>query len=395
MIARAPYLFLLLIIVPDLYFDLHYWRHKFSTSKRLLYWIPTIVMVGLTLKLTYEPEFIPEDTTLIFSYLLMLGLISVPKMVYMLCSIAGLATSKVVRLFKRNKRHKPKNYGNLAGWLATVLIWYAVLYGTLVGFYKLNTDKTHYYISTNIPATFDGYKIVQFSDLHVGTMKGDRQWMLKRLVDSINAQKPDLIVFTGDLQNVRPKDLYDHKELLSSLKAKDGVYSVLGNHDYDKYMHPTDDREVKRCKETIALEKSFGWHVLLNDHRTISRGNEHITIAGMENDGDGKVFPEFGDINKTLNGVKGFTIMLAHNPIAWRKKIIPDGRAELTLSGHTHAMQFNFFGWNPIALLGKEWYGWYKEGGQSLYVTSGAGALIPWRFGSTAEIMVIELRSHL
>ena len=115
----------------------------------------------------------------------------------------------------------------------------------------------------------------------------------------------------------------------------------------------------------------------------------------MENDGEGKVFPEFGDINKTLNGVKGFTIMLAHNPIAWRKKIIPDGRAELTLSGHTHAMQFNFFGWNPVALLGKEWYGWYKEGDQSLYVTSGAGALIPWRFGSTAEIEVIELHSHL
>ena len=88
MIARAPYLFLLLILVPDLYLDWHYWRHRFSASKRLLYWIPTIVMLGLTLKLTYEPEFIPEDTTLIFSYLLMLGLISVPKMVYILCSIA-------------------------------------------------------------------------------------------------------------------------------------------------------------------------------------------------------------------------------------------------------------------------------------------------------------------
>ena len=395
MIARAPYLFLLLIIVPDLYFDLHYWRHKFSGSKRLLYWLPTIVMVGLTLKLTYEPEFIPEDTTLIFSYLLMLGLISAPKMAYMLCSIAGLGTSKLVRLLKRHNRHKPKNYGNLVGWLATVLIWYAVLYGTFVGFNKLDTDQVHYYVSHNVPKAFDGYKIVQFSDAHVGTMKGDRQGMLKRLVDSINAQKPDLIVFTGDLQNVRPKDLYDHKELLSSLKAKDGVYSVLGNHDYDKYMHPTDEREVKQCKETIALERSFGWKVLLNEHRTISRGGEHITIAGMENDGDGKRFPQRGDIKKTLNGVKGFTILLEHDPSSWRRRILPDGRAELTLSGHTHAMQFNFFGWNPVELLGKEWYGWYKEGDQSLYVTSGAGALIPWRIGSTAEIMVIELRSHL
>lgn len=395
MIARAPYLFLLLIIVPDLYFDLHYWRHRFSVTRRLAYWIPSALLIALTLKLTYEPEFIPEDTTLIFSYLLMLGLISVPKLVYMLCSIAGLCTSKLVRLFKRNKQRKPKNYGNLLGAIATVLIWYVVLYGTIVGYKKLNTEDRWFYVSQALPAAFNGYRIVQFSDLHVGTMKGDRKWMLKRLVDSINALKPDLIVFTGDLQNVRPKELYEHKDLLSSLKAKDGVYCVLGNHDYDKYMHPTDERKVQQCKETIALEKSFGWHVLLNEHRNISRGNEHITIAGMENDGDGKHFPQRGDIKKTLNGVKGFTIMLEHDPSSWRRKIVPDGRAELTLSGHTHAMQFSIMGWNPVKLLGKEWYGWYEEGNQSLYVTSGAGALIPWRFGSTAEIAIIDLQISL
>ena len=392
MIARAPYLFLLLIIVPDVYFDLHYWRHRFSTGKRLLYWLPTIILAGLTLKLTYEPEFIPRNITLLYTYLLMLGLIAAPKWAYMLCSIAGLGTSRLVRLFKR-KHRKPKNYGNLVGWLATVLIWYVVIYGTFIGFYKLDAEQCHYYISPDIPQAFDRYKIVQFSDAHIGTMKGDRQWMLKRLVDSINAQKPDLIVFTGDLQNVKPQELYEHKELLSSLKAKDGVYSVLGNHDYDKYMHPTDDREAKQCKETIALERSFGWQVLLNEHRTISRGNQHITIAGMENDGDGKRFPQRGDIKKTLNGVKGFTIMLEHDPSAWRRKIIPDGRADLTLSGHTHAMQFMIMGWSPMELLGKEWYGWYKEGEQSLFVTSGAGALIPWRFGANAEIVIIELRT--
>ena len=396
MIARAPYLFLLLIMVPDLYFDLHYWRHKFNITKRLIYWLPTVILTALTLKLTYEPEFIPENATLLYIYLLLIGLIAAPKWIYMLCSIAGLVLSKLVRLFKHHKPRKTKNYGNLVGWIATVFIWYVVLYGVFVGFKKLDTNTCHNYISPNIPAAFDGYRIVQFSDAHVGTMTGDRKWMMQRLVDSINAQHPDLIVFTGDLQNVKPNEIREQMEILSGLKAKDGVYSVLGNHDYDKYMHPSEDiSDVKQCKETIALEKRMGWTLLLNEHRTIRRGNDKITIAGMENDGDGKRFPQRGNIKKALNGVKGFTIMLEHDPDSWRRKIVPDGRAELTLSGHTHAMQFNILGWNPIELLGKEWYGWYKEGDQSLYVTSGAGALIPFRFGASAEITIIDLRTSL
>ena len=391
MIARAPYLFLLLIIIPDVYFDLHYWRHRFSGGKRFVYWLPTILLVALTLKLTYEPEFIPNDTTLLYSYLLMLGLISTPKWAYMLCSIAGLGCSKISRLI-RGKRHKAKNYGNMVGAVVTVLIWYVVLYGAFIGFQKIEVNH-HVYTSPDIPKAFDGYKIALFSDAHVGTMKGDRQWMLERDVKLINEQNADMIVFTGDLQNVKPQNLLQHKELLSSLKAKDGVYSVLGNHDYDKYMHPTDDRKVQQCKETIKLEKSFCWNLLMNEHQTIRRGGQQITIAGMENDGDGKRFPQRGDIKKTMSGVKGFTLMLEHDPSSWRRTIIPDGRAQLTLSGHTHAMQFMIFGWSPMNLLGKEWHGWYKEGNQSLFVTAGMGALIPFRFGATAEIVVIELRT--
>ena len=391
MIARAPYLFLLLIIVPDLYFDLHYWRHRFSDGKRLLYWLPTIILVALTLKLTYEPEFIPSDTRLLYSYLLMIGLIAVPKWAYMICSIIGLVFCKIVKLF-RGKHHKTKNYGNMIGAIATVAIWYMVLYGAFVGFKEIEVNH-QIYTSADIPKAFDGYRILLFSDAHIGTMKGDRQWMLERAVNMINDQKADVIVFTGDLQNIKPKELIEHKELLSSLKAKDGVYSVLGNHDYDKYMYPTDDHKVQLCRETIKMEKSFGWNLLMNEHRTISRGGQKITIAGMENDGNGKRFPQRGDIKKALNGVNGFVVMLEHDPGSWRRTIVPNGKAQLTLSGHTHAMQFMIGGWSPMELLGKEWHGWYKEGNQSLFVTTGLGALIPWRFGATAEIVVIELRT--
>ncbi|MBR1410514.1 MAG: metallophosphoesterase [Prevotella sp.] len=393
MIARAPYLFLLLIIVPDVYFDLRYWRHRFGLGRRIAYWIPTIILTALTLKLTYETEFIPKSHTLLYIYLLMIGLIVAPKWAYMLCSIVGMAISKVVRIF-RKRSGKAKNYGNLIGIAATIAIWYIVIYGSFVGIDKLEV-KHYTYTSADIPRDFDGYKIVFLSDMHVGTMTEGREWMVKRLIDTINAQNGDMIAFTGDLQNVKPQEIRQQMDLLGRMKAKDGVFSVLGNHDYDKYMHADPEWKTGLCKETIALEKRMGWHLLMNEHRTIHRGNSSITISGMENDGDGKRFPQRGNIKKAIGDSKGFIVMLEHDPSSWRRKIIPDGRAQLTLSGHTHAMQFKIFGWSPMALLGKEWNGWYKEGEQSLLVTAGAGALIPFRFGASAEIVVIELKSDI
>jgi predicted MPP superfamily phosphohydrolase len=231
-----------------------------------------------------------------------------------------------------------------------------------------------------------------FSDAHVGTLTGSRQWMLQRAVDSINAQHPDMIVFAGDLQNLQPKELYKQMDILSSLKAKDGIYSVLGNHDYAQYVTCSEAEKAANCKEIISLERQMGWTVLLNDHKVIQRGKDHLVIAGMENDGDGERFPQKGDINKTLSGTNGFTILLEHDPSSWRRKIIPDGRAQLTLSGHTHKMQFALFDWCPMSLTGKEFNGWYTNDSQSLFVTAGLGGLIPFRFGAPGEIVVITLK---
>lgn len=385
MIARAPYLFLLLIVIPDLYLDLHYWRHRYTTGKRLLHWLPTIVLTGLTLKLTYEANFIPDDPTLLYIYLFLLALIAIPKFIYMVFSIVGLGACKLF--------HTKINIGNLIGALLVPVIWYIVIYGSFFGFQKLEVNR-HTFVSKDLPQAFDGYRIVMFSDAHVGTLKGSRQWMVQRAVDSINALHPDMIVFTGDLQNMHPKELYKQVDILAQLKAKDGVFSVLGNHDYAQYVTCSEAEKVANCKETISLERQMGWTVLLNDHRTIQRNKSHIVIAGMENDGDGKRFPQNGDIHKTLSATDGFTILLEHDPSAWRRKIIPDGRAQLTLSGHTHAMQFKLGSWSPLALLMKEWNGWYTQDTQSLFVTAGLGGLIPFRFGASGEIVVITLRSE-
>jgi len=272
------------------------------------------------------------------------------------------------------------------------VVWYIALYGTFIGFQKLEVNHQTY-TSAELPKAFDGYKIVLFSDAHVGSYRGMNEWLLQRTVDSINAQKPDMIVFTGDLQNVNPQEIAHHMSTLSQLKAKDGVYSVLGNHDYDKYLLEKDGLNTMPCAETIALEKRMGWHLLQNENCTIKRGNDSLTIAGLDNDGDGKRFPQRGNVKKALQGASPFVIMLEHDPSAWRRKILPDGRAQLTLSGHTHNMQFALFGWAPMKLTGKEINGWYEEGRQSLFVTAGLGGLIPFRFGATGEIVVIELKN--
>ena len=156
--------------------------------------------------------------------------------------------------------------------------------------------------------------------------------------------------------------------------------------------------DVNRVEQTwwSQLIGRKGWTLLMNEHRYIDRGKSHIIIAGMENDGDGIHFPQKGEIKKTLKGIDDddFIIMLEHDPSSWRRKIIPDGRAQLTLSGHTHKMQFALFDWCPMSLTGKEVNGWYTEDEQSLFVSAGLGGLIPFRFGAPGEIVVITLKTQ-
>ena len=393
MIARAPYLFLLLIIIPDLYFDLHYWRHKYSIGQRFTRWLPTIGLVAYTIYLMYEKNFIPDNPNILYIYLLLLGLIAIPKLVYMLCSVSGLTFSKL--LHRKSAKHPAKNYGNLIGLICVPVIWYIILYGSFIGFNKMEVNRQSF-ASPDLPKAFDGYKVVLFSDAHVGSYTARNEHVLKQAIDNINAQHPDMIVYTGDIQNTQPQDIYRHMDVLSSLKAKDGIYSILGNHDYGDYICGNTAKKVANMRETMSLEKQMGWTLLMNEHRYIDRGKSHIIIAGMENDGDGIRFPQKGNIKKALKGINDddFILMLEHDPSSWRRRIIPDGRAQLTLSGHTHKMQFALFDWCPMSLTGKEVNGWYTEDEQTLFVTAGLGGLIPFRFGAPGEIAVITLKTQ-
>ena len=395
MIARDILTFLLLVILPFLFIDLRFFRRKKAWWKRVLWWIICAAVVGYTVYLAMERDFIPgnDRILILYGYLFLLGLVIIPMWTFSICSLLGKACSWIVRKCKKHPKAKPHNYGNLMGTLSVPAVWFVLFWGTFVGFNKLEVNHQTY-VSEKVPEAFDGYRIVLFSDAHVGSYQKHNSWLLQRAVDSINAQKPDIILFVGDLQNIQPTELYPHIDVLEKLKAKDGVYSVLGNHDYAEYIGADEAMKVANCRETVSLERQMGWNVLLNEHGTIEHGKDHMILAGMENDGDGKRFPQKGDVDKTLENVTSddFILMMEHDPSAWRRKIVTDGRAQLTLSGHTHKMQFSIFGWCPLSLTGKEYNGWYKEGDQQLFVTAGLGGLIPFRFGATGEIVVLTLR---
>jgi hypothetical protein len=277
----------------------------------------------------------------------------------------------------------------------TIIIWVLTGYGFLFGFQQFEVRHVEF-ASADLPEVFDGYRIVHFSDAHVGSMTGSRQWMLQRAIDSINAQHADAIVFTGDMQNVWPDELPQQASYFRQLKAKDGVFAVLGNHDYAVYQDCDEAEKTTNCGKTVKALCDMGFDLLLNEHRIVRRDSDSIVIAGMENWGTKKRMPRKGDVIKTLTGVtispSPFIVMLQHDPSCWREKILPECNAQLTLSGHTHGGQISLFGWSPVAMSYSEWGGMTYEGARAIFVSTGLGALIPFRFGIPGEIVVITLK---
>lgn len=287
----------------------------------------------------------------------------------------------------------PRKHWKKAAFTCTFIIWALVLYGHFVGYRQLVVRQVEF-VNADLPSAFDGYRIVQFSDAHIATMTGYNEWLLKRAVDSINAQHADMIVFTGDMQNVYPQELTSRASVLRQLHAKDGVYAILGNHDYAVYQSCDSVEKERNCQQTIAAFRQMGFTLLLNENRIICRDSDSIVIAGMENWGKVKRMPRKGDVKKTLEGVSdsAFVVMLQHDPSCWDEHILPECQAQLTLSGHTHGGQFALLGWSPVAFNYKEWAGTYYHRNRMLQVSTGLGALIPFRLGQPGEIVVITLR---
>lgn len=382
MIARILIPLILLIVLPDLYFELRSARRRAPRPwpRRVLRWLPGVAMLVYTVVLAAGRNFIPDDIAVVNTYLFLLGAVFVPKALYVLCTVLGRAWRRV--------RHSRYNWGRLVAAVLIVGCWYMLLYGSTVGIRRLEVRRVDLYFD-NLPKAFEGYRIVQFTDAHVGSFTGGRAKILHRALDSINAQRPDLIAFTGDMQNIRPQEVYPFQDALGALRARDGVVSVLGNHDYSEYVDEDPLTELANCQETISRQRRWGWQLLLNEHTVIRRGGDSIVVAGEEN----LARPDKADFAKTMRGVGGgaFVVLLQHNPKAWDEYIRPSGRVQLTLSGHAHGGQVSLFGLRPTAFEYREDLGLYEQAGQALYVSAGIGALIPFRFGVSPEIVVITL----
>ena len=312
-----------------------------------------------------------------------------PHIVYVLAKLVSLVSSLRVS-------YRP--FGYVA--FALVGIWFALFcFGNVYGRFRHEVKQVSLTFET-LPEPFDGLRIVHISDLHLEGWTGHER-QLKERIEEINALKPDIICFTGDLISMDVGELKPFVPILKALRAKEEgrVYAVLGNHDYMPYNRSMNPRErTEAVAELVRMEREeLGWTVLLNESAMIHRGKDSIAILGCENQSVG-AHPviQRGDLAKAMEGNEdNFSILLTHDPSQWRKEVLPESHIPLTLSGHTHAMQLRILGFTPSKWVYPECDGLYTEGDQHLYVNIGLGSILPWRIGATPEITLMTLNRAL
>ena len=316
--------------------------------------------------------------------------LSTTLMIILLCwiilTIADLTVSGLLKLIFGLPFKKAFLWGLLVLLLPPIIIAYGSLIERNCFRIKEITIKT-----TNLPESFDGYRIVHISDIHARSFNG-REKHLQRAMDKINELKPDMVAFTGDLITMTPDELESHTHALGSLKARDGIFSVLGNHDYSMYSDAGPEARQKHMETLISAKEALGWNLLMDENRIIRRGADSIALIGVQNTSPSRHFPSKGNLTIASEGTEGmFRILLSHDPMHWEAEILGQNYP-LTLSGHTHAMQFSFLGWSPSSLMFKQFRGLYTRGDQSLHVNPGLGETIfPARIGVRPEITLLTL----
>lgn len=350
---------------------------------RRLYWLPGICLfIGMcALFCRFEPG--PSSMSRLAVFLITFLCVNVPKAIFTVITALFKGLGRIVH------HHC---YGTWIGLGISLYSMGYLIFGATEGKQHFQVEATTIE-SEDIPQGFDGYRIVQLSDMHVGSWNGDTRAM-EKAVGMVNDLHPDLIVFTGDLVNNLASEVEPFVPIFSRLKARDGVYSVLGNHDYSAYIHwenPEDQqKEVARLKQKQA---GMGWTMLNNRHVKLYRQNDSIALIGVENSGR-PPFPDYAKLPEAMKGTEGmFQILLSHDPTHWRREVLPQTDIQLMLSGHTHAMQTKILGFTPAQFIYKENDGLYQEDGQMLYVNVGLGHLLyPMRLGAWPEITLLTLK---
>lgn len=284
-----------------------------------------------------------------------------------------------------------------AGLTAAAIPFTALNAGIISGAYDYEIRRQRL-VLPNLPKSFEGLKLAQISDVHSGSFYN--KTAVQGGIDMLNAEKPDMVFFTGDLVNDQSSEMNDYMSIFEKVKAPMGVYSVLGNHDYGDYIQwPSIEAKKKNLDKLKTIHKNLGWDLLMNENRILEQSGDKLAILGIENWGAMARFPKHGKMEEAVKGTDeaAVKLLLSHDPSHWRAEVLPKYKdIDAMFSGHTHGMQFGLrigdFQWSPVQYVYKEWAGLYKEQQQQLYVNVGYGFLgYPGRVGIYPEITIFEL----
>ncbi len=391
---RIPWIPLLFFLVISVFSDVYIYRSLCQRLRNRLLgsvqlWSSVFFYI-LFISAVSLPRREGDNSMLLSVMWMMYAFLSVYFAKYIFVAIDLLAN--IPRLFKKKRIRLVSMLATLLAVVAFVAMWW----GALIN--RFNIDVKEVDIPTSdLPKGFDGYRIVQISDFHTGTYGNDTTFVAK-VVDTINSLDADLVVFTGDIVNSRSSELAPHVKPLSRLKAKDGVFSIMGNHDYGDYADwPSKAAKDSSIQYLKDLQSSMGWRMLNNSSVKIFHGGDSIAVIGVENIGD-HPFPIYGSLTKAYPTPEDsvFKVLLSHNPAHWNDSISGNSRINipLTLSGHTHAMQMEIAGVSPAVWRYSTWGGLYADADSvhRMYVNIGVGTVgFPSRIGANPEITVLKL----
>ena len=411
----GQYIFMVLLFLADLYLWSSVRKQIFSYRKWLklavtfIYWLPLILVIGLMAASVFVPiiDWNDQFRTFLLGFILVFYAAKILPVVFLFLADIVRVIDKIFVLFKKEERKKIEEKEGITrskflqylGFISGGLVLGTMFTGMFKWVYQFKVHHQKIKLA-KLPEGFEGMKIVQISDLHLGSWNLTEP--LEQAVSMINDVNPDLILFTGDLVNFSTKEAFRFEETLSKLKAKNGVYAVLGNHDYGDYVKwPDDAAKEKNLSDLFKFFDRVGWKPLRNQNEVFETESGKLALIGVENWGASPRFPKYGDIDIAMKGTEDADVrlLMTHDPSHWGDIIIPDNyEIDLSMSGHTHGFQFGIetpgVKWSPAQWMYKNWAGLYQDErtGRYLYVNRGLGVIgYPGRIGILPEITVFEL----
>jgi predicted MPP superfamily phosphohydrolase len=409
-----PFIMILILLDVYLWYSV---KNKFSSKKPVikylvlgLYFLPLMLLVSSILtgvaipfkewNIAYRTYLMGIVTIVYVSKFIVIDFLFISDVIRVLQFGFQSLVGKSGKKFNEIRRIRSLVF---IGWISGTGFFLLLISGMIFWNFYFNVKQETIRLP-ELPSSFDGTRIIQVSDIHLGSWACPEK--LRNAVELINSQNPDIVFFTGDLVNYTSYESYEFANILKEIKAPLGIFAIMGNHDYGDYIAwPSPEAKLKNLDYLHEIYKYMGWKLLLNEHVIIHRGSDSIAVIGVENWGGSKRFPRLGDLDKATKGIEntGVQLLLSHDPSHWDKIVKHNFRnIDITFSGHTHGFQFGLeccgIRWSPSQYMYKEWAGLYAEPvagshPQYLYVSRGLGSIgYPGRIGILPEITLFVLR---